>query len=423
MKNLIIFILLIVNLIFINGCKKEGDTTEVTEPKEKAVEIETVEVDETENLIEQLKNYEIVVLEDQGEYHQVRVEYPKFDYEPLDEILSDKQREFEGQIEQAKEFSSEEFRSEGIEEVYSYESNVENVIITDNIVSIYYEGRFYQGGGGFPIKSSLNYDLNNDRIITLDDVLEEHSITLEELADLFAEKLLTDERLYEYHENPELLRAEVEEETKPIESNYSTFTLTDDSITFYGEYYSLFPNAEGIIDIEITWDEVEEYKENKNGKSDTDAVTSRWFYKFGDPVEATNSLKYDDQEYRFTVDLPESWKGKYFVQITKSDFEYFPKEPSKSIVFNMVHDGKYVGYIFSIEVLEGISEEEVKAYYENWPGFEGFIGAGNDVVLIYSRPGEMEAPLYEEPYLEVGNQFSKMVEEDMPKILESLEFY
>lgn len=417
MKQLIIILILTITSVIISGCNNmDKDTAEVTEPKEKSVSME-VEEDKTEDLASQLQNYEIVVLEDYGDYHDIRVEYPKFNYEPLDEILSDKENEFEGQLKQA-----EDFREDGNEDVYSYHIYVEDVNITEDVVSIYYEGRFYHGGG-FSIASSLNYDLKNDRVITLDDVLQEHSISLAEMADLVAENLMIDELLLEYYDNPEKVRDKVEEETKPIESNYSTFTLTDDSITFYKQYFSLFSNADGIVGVEVTWDEVEEYKANYSGKSDTGLIEDRWKYKFGDEVEPSDSLIYDDKEYQFTVELPESWKGKYFIQISKSDFEHFPKEPSKSIVFNMVHNGKYIGYLFSIEVLEGISEEEVKEYYKNWPGFEGFIGAGNNVVLVYARPGEMEAPLYEEPYIEVGNEFAKMVEEDMPKILDTLEFY
>ena len=423
MKHYMFFLLAALLFLFVGGCQdKEADQTEVSEPKEEVIDatIEEDDEDEMEKLIERLKNYEIVVLEDNGEEHHIRIEYPKFHYEPLDDILSDKEKEFEAQLEQA-----EQFREEGFDDVYSYQLNVKNVTVTANIVSVYYEGRFYHGGG-FSIADSFNYDLKHDRIVTLDDVLEEHFITLAELADLAAEKLMADERFLDYYENPEQLREEVREETKPVESNFAVFTLTDEAITFYKQFFSLFPNAEGMVDVEITWDEMEQYINASNGQSDADdaeVVQSRWIYEFGDPVEATESLQYIDEEYRFTVDLPASWKGKYFVQLTKSDFEHFPKEPSKSIVFNMVHEGKYMGYIFSIEVLEDISVEEVNAYYENWPGFEGLIDAGNDVVLVYSRPGEMEAPLYEAPYIEVGNEFSKMVEEDMPKILKTVKFY
>ncbi len=74
---------------------KEADQTEVSEPKEEVIDatIEEDDEDEMEKLIERLKNYEIVVLEDNGEQHHIRIEYPKFHHEPLDDILSDKEKE------------------------------------------------------------------------------------------------------------------------------------------------------------------------------------------------------------------------------------------------------------------------------------------------------------------------------------------
>lgn len=403
-----------------SGVKVTESEVEIMEENQEHTEVknEIIEEEIEKDLVSKLKNYETIVLESTDENHQIIIKYPKFNYAPLDEVLFDKHKEFEGQQEQ-----EEINRLEGIQDYYSYESTFEEPIITESIVSIYFDGRFYQGGG-FSFSNTLNFDLKNDRVITINDVLKQHSISLEVIADLVSQKLITDERFAEFREDPitERYKTAVKEETIPVESNYSSFTLTEKSITFYKQYTSIFSNAMGIVDVEITWDELEDYKEVFYEKTDVESVQGPITYNFGDSVEPENTLKYIDQEYGFSVDIPQSWNDKYLVRIAEDYYENLPKEPSKSIDFSMVDDGKYIGDLFSIEVLEGISEEEVKEYYKDWPGFEGFIGAENGIVLVYTRPGMMPEQLYGEAYVETGNQFSKMVEEDMPKILETLQF-
>lgn len=433
MKNFNMIIPLAIIFLLLSGCNSnempsapEATANKVTaEAKEDATgeqedkEKNKSNVEKTkEDLVPELKDYETIVLEDIKENHNITIEYPKFNYAPLDEVLLNKHKEFEGQQEQV-----EIYREDGLDDYYSYHSTFEKPIITENIVSIYFEGRFYSGGG-FNFSNTLNFDLKNKRVITLDDVLKEHSISLEVMADLVSQKLINDEKFEEHRPDPvtEQYKNDVMKETAPEESNYSSFIQTDDSIIFYKQYYSLFPNSDGIIDVEITWDEVEDYKKNYSESYDTEPVQDFITYEFGDFVEPQRTLKYVDHAYDFSVDIPQSWKGRYIVRTKENYYEHLPIEPSKSIAFSMIEEGKYIGDLFSIKVLEGISEGEVKEYYKDWPGFEGFIGAGNKVVLVYTRPGMLPEQLYEEPYIEIGNQFSIMVEEDMPKILDTLQF-
>jgi len=74
--------------------------------------------------------------------------------------------------------------------------------------------------------------------MTINDVLTQHSTSLDVMADLVADKLIHDDQFALYRDNPvtESYKAAVKEDTLPLEGNYSTFSLTNDSITFYKTY-------------------------------------------------------------------------------------------------------------------------------------------------------------------------------------------
>ncbi|WP_068677364.1 DUF3298 domain-containing protein [Oceanobacillus sp. Castelsardo] len=408
-------------LLLISGCNSNETPTnaEVDENKVEAEEEIKVENEEEveEDLVSKLKNYETIVLEDLKESHDITIEYPKFGFAPLDEIISVRNEEdFKGQQEQA-----ESYRQDGFTDSYSYNITFAEPIITENIVSIYFDGRFYHGGG-FPLSYTINFDLKNERLITLDDVLEEHSTSLEVIADLLAQKLINDERFAQYRDEPvtERYKDAVEKETTPDEKYYSSFTLTDDSITFYKQYPSIMPNAEGIVGIELTWDEVESYMRTAEDDYQKAGTVT---YEFGDSVEPASTLQYTDEDYGFSLTFPESWKDSYLVHETSiTEYHFAPVEPSKVLAVSMVEDGKYIGDVFFIDVLEGVSEQEAKAFYKQGEGFQDFVAEGNGVSLAYGMIGEMPLPLYEEPYLETGNQYAKMAQDDRVTILETVKF-
>lgn len=251
----------VLTILIFSGCS-EKDTNKVVGEEEKEVEDTAVENEKKEkeedvtSIIEKLTEYEKIVLEDVDDDHEIVIEYPKFDYEPLDDFLEVKKEEFEGQINQY-----EMNKSDGINDSFNYHSLLNDVIITENTVSILSEGRFYQGGG-FDFADTLNFDLENEQEITIEDVLEEKSIPLEGLANLVAEKLLTDDEYSDYREEPltDTYKEGVMEETMPELTNFSEFTLTDESITIYKPYTSIFPNSKGITGVEVSWKEITEEK-------------------------------------------------------------------------------------------------------------------------------------------------------------------
>ncbi|MBV6682403.1 hypothetical protein KV679_01725 [Bacillus sp. JRC01] len=139
-------------------------------------------------------------------------------------------------------------------------------------------------------------------------------------------------------------------------------------------------------------------------------------YSFGERVKPTLSLSYNDSDYRFSFGVPLSWLNRYLVQ-TKDTSEIFePYQPSKVIQLSMVEDGKFVGRLVTIGVLEDVTEKEVADHYEGSLGTEAFLAAGDDIVLVYSIPYEPPGQTYEGEYLELGEQYLQMVQEDMEEV-------
>ncbi|WP_042221014.1 RsiV family protein [Oceanobacillus manasiensis] len=437
MKNVILPFTIL--FLIVSGCSNKetgASNTEVAEEKAESEEVEHSkrkseettknehEEDIEEDLVNNLENYETVVLEEVEELKELTIEYPKFSYDPLDEIISG---EMEKEVEHWKSVDAtvESYENPSVDLRYFITKTFEKPIITKEFVSIYFEDRIAMGGTGHSVSHTMTFNLMDEQLITLNDVLKEHETSLEEIAELVAQELISGEKFAEYRGDSasENYKERVYEETEPVESNYESFTLTEKSITFYKQYFSIFPNAAGIVGVEVTWDELKEYQESNMGKfSATELKQDNKTYEFGSSVGPTTTLTYIDNDYGFSMKFPKSWKNKYKVRISEDYYEHLIKDPSKSIVFSMVEDGAFIGDLFSIEVLEDIDEGGVEKYYENWPGFEGYIGAGNGIVLVYTRPGMMPEQLYDEPYINTGNQFSRMVEEDMPDILETLKF-
>ncbi|MDQ0233466.1 DUF3298 and DUF4163 domain-containing protein [Metabacillus malikii] len=421
MKYKITIMLSILLLLFISGCNKEKTTTEAESDDKTAVnEHEEIE----EKTTPKLNGYETIKLEHLDDKKEVTIEYPKFSYRPLDEILkSENEALFNAQQSSLDEMYT---SVEGLGDLkYFFTREFNNPVITDEFVSIYFEDYIYMGGAhGTPGSNAINYDLKNERLLTIHDVLKKHSTNLEVIAALVADKLIHDEKFADYRDEPvsEQYKQSVKGETMPTEGNFSTFTLTSDSIIFYNQYYSIFPNAAGIVDIEITWDEVQAYMKTNDEKLETESGNSSTVYEFGSPLKPMLTTAYTNKEYGFSLNLPKAWRGRYHVRVEESPTSFSSDTSSPSIIFSMVEKGKYVGSLFSINVLEDVSEEEVKAYYRGGSGFEDFLAADNDVVLIYSRPGQLPEQLYEEPYIELGNQFAKMVEEDIPQIIKTVRF-
>lgn len=415
-------------LFILSGCNSlelgsTGKEKKQSEQKATTEEIEKVEAEE-EDLIKNLNSYETIVLEDNQDSHEIMIKYPQFGYPAIDEILEKEMNEtLRVEKEQFEDtFQMElEMKMEGMQPIpYYLTREFEEPVVTDNFVSIYFEDIVFMGGANAHQRSyAFNYDLSNNQIITLDDLLRKYDISLDVISDLVAQQLMEDERFSHWREvfGEQAYRQAVEQETLPLRSNFSDFKMTEESITFYKTYYTLFSNAEGIVGVEFTWNDLEKYIQENDVEFELPP------YVFGDSAIPASSLNYIDEEFGFTFSVPSSWENRYFIYETYVTAHHFaPVMPSKVLAFAMVENGKYMGDLFFLEVLEGVTEEEAQAFYEQASEFQGYATTGNGVSLAYGWIGQMPDPLYNEPYLEVGNRFATMVQDDLPKVLETIEF-
>lgn len=420
MKLVKFIFFLSLSFILLIGCNQDyaSNQKETTDQhaEEKLAEQTNEEEKKDSNmdqLIADLQNYEPKKLEYQDERTFIELEYPQFSYEPLDQII---EKEMKETLEENKEFgmnNEEEIPNGGAD--YAFTRSFDDPVITEDFVSIFFRDRIFWGGPmGMDYGYSFNFDLKTGELISLEDVLDKHQTSLEQLSYWVAKKLIYDEEFAEHRGEvtPEYIQAVVEQ-TRPIKDQYSLFTLTQDSIIFYFDSRLIgFPGFVGMTGIEVFWEEI--------GKEEMEATA---YYIFGDEVEPATDLTYENKEYGLSLEFPESWRGKYIAYEMNPFVWYSPvAEPVAIINFGMVHEGKYIGSLSVIEVYEQTYKEEILDYYQE-PIFGFYLGEGSRYIYVYRKPGELPEQLYYEPYIEVGNEFSEMVEEDFPEILETIKLY
>lgn len=235
-------LLLIVSLILIlTACGT--DTTQNDEPINSEKPTNPPAEEKAEQTIE---GYETITLEEQKDWVNITVSYPKFNVEPLDkEIERAATRKFEEYLainEEPDELALE------YDMLYAYDLNFADPIITDTFVSIEFTEYTYTGGAhGNYISIPFNYNYKKNRFIKIQDVLRGDREKLEKLAQITYNELSQWEGLF---------MDAVVEETAPLWDNFSTFLLTEDSIIILFQPYEVGPYAAGLIDVEIPLEEL-----------------------------------------------------------------------------------------------------------------------------------------------------------------------
>lgn len=145
-------------------------------------------------------------------------------------------------------------------------------------------------------------------------------------------------------------------------------------------------------------------------------------YMWNFPVNVEASTNYTNDQYNFSIQLPDSFAQNYFVRETNAD--WFTKGttevPITMYAFGMGHDGKYVGDIFSLAVFEG-NQTEIDPQLLEGP-FHQTVASKDDLTLVAIFPGELDARLYEEPYLELGNKLGNMTTDVFQKLPNLIQF-
>lgn len=407
MKNITILAL----LLLLVGCSQQGtaDQKETVSEKEKVGTVNEDSVkevvketatkgekeSETEKPLPDLSQYETVKLEKKEESFEIEIEYPSFGYEPIDKLLAgEMQSQFENSQEAAKEIiedpAYEKEEGLGTKIKYSYSVSFKAPVVTDDFVSIYFDVYIYMGGvHGMEQSYAFNYDLKNNRLMNLEDVLSEKGTTLQNVSKLVAEELINSDLFAEYRPDPVTFtyKEDVKKETEPTTTNYYAFSLTEDAIILYKQFYSLFPNSAGVVGVAVSWDKI-------------DAATE----------EKKNDIVYQNDDHHFALRLPASWEGKYVVK--EGDWNVAAEI---SYDFQFMHNGKEICNIFSISVINTESADDT--------GPMNLIANHNGKSYVWNSIMEMPPEFLEGGELqELEEEFARMVNEEVPEIMETFTF-
>ncbi|KRG16467.1 PdaC/SigV domain-containing protein [Lederbergia galactosidilytica] len=406
MKKITLLALLLLVLV---GCSQQGSTDKkgtasekekvsaVDEDSEKEVVKETAKKEEEreiEKLLPDLSQYETVKLEKKEENFEIEIQYPSFGYEPVDKLLADEmQFQFESSQEAAKEIIKDPAYEEeglGTKIKYSYDVSFKEPVVTDDFVSIYFDVYIYMGGvHGTEHSYAFNYDLKNNQLLDLEEVLKRSGTDLNSVSKLVAEELINSGQFAEYRSEPVTFKykEDVKEETKPTLENYYAFSLTEDAIILYKQFYKLFPNSAGVVGVEVSWDKIAAATEEKK-----------------------NDIVYQNNDHQFTLHLPASWEGKYIVK--EGDWNVGAEI---SYDFQFMHNGKEICNIFSISVLDTESAENI--------GPMNLIANHNGKTYVWNPIMEMPPEFWEGGELqELEEEFARMVNEEVPEIMETFTF-
>ncbi|WP_194165623.1 RsiV family protein [Oceanobacillus sp. CFH 90083] len=190
--------------------------------------------------------YDIEKIEKAGEWIEISAEYPVFGMGDMDQLIAREAEsffeKFEAEFAENEEINAQ-TSQEGEERLYFWEP-----VVTDEYVSfMFIDFRFLGGPHPHTSQHPFNYDVNNNRKLTIQDFVKNES-QLSNLSDLIYEKLPSE------HLEEDML----EEVLKPEWDNFNHFILTEDSIVFHYEHYVLGPYAYGVFEAEVTFDELNE---------------------------------------------------------------------------------------------------------------------------------------------------------------------
>jgi len=125
-------------------------------------------------------------------------------------------------------------------------------------------GAFTGGAHGYEVKKSYNYDLENNREITLADIYKNDPSYLEKLSEV-SRRILKEQyavvsgeeressdplAIESYLEN---INSSISSGTEPTKDNFNTFTFTKDGIKIYFAQYQVGPYVMGMPEIEVAF--------------------------------------------------------------------------------------------------------------------------------------------------------------------------
>ena len=149
------------------------------------------------------------------------------------------------------------------DEKFSFNSNFKVIQSNSSYISFVLNyGGFTGGAHGYEINATFNYDVKNQKILTVKDIFPNNPDYLKYLSDASRKYLVsqyatlsdedkkgsTEEAIKEYTKN---MTDMINQGTEPKEENFSSFTFTPDKIRIYFADYQVGPHAIGMPEVEV----------------------------------------------------------------------------------------------------------------------------------------------------------------------------
>ena len=216
---LLIFFVLIIVTYFVGKNTNEG----------------IAEVKDVYNNVESIENCTMEQIVENSDRYKINIFYPVTNYEKLNNKIKETINE---KFENFKEDAS---KGEGITDKIVTLDIKFNISSYNEYISVEFDV-FYDFGGAHPntYTYTISYNVKEDKIITIDDLMEKNDELLNKLHDYFSEKLKENERIKESF-NERMF----EDGLRPVKENFENFIFTKDGIIFIFNRYQVAPYVAG----------------------------------------------------------------------------------------------------------------------------------------------------------------------------------
>src|SRR5690625_777108 len=229
--------------------EEEKAAKEQSDSEAKKTESKQKEKQKQPNVQSPLANYETIEKEHIDGEDEIIVSYPYFSETILDDIITpDMAGRFNDAMDKLDALVKSREELDYVER-FLYKVSFDNPFITEDFISIKFIESIYEGGThGEYWSDPFNYDLKNNKVITLETILKEKDIDLETISDLTIRQIESGEVDIVYFED------KLEEALSPEIENFKDFVLRDNSIIFHFQPYHVGTYYARIVEVEIDWD-------------------------------------------------------------------------------------------------------------------------------------------------------------------------
>lgn len=207
---------------------------------------DTTNVKDVYNNIESIDSCTMEQINEKNDRYNINIFYPVTKYDNLNtkivELINSNIDMFKDYVGKSAELTDKIFTLDIKFNISSY----------NEYISIEFDV-FYDFGGAHPntYTYTINYNTNEEKIITIDELMKKNDGLLNKLHDYFSEKLKEDAKLKEYY-NEEMFN----EGLKPVKENFENFVFTKEGFVFIFNRYQIAPYVAGDFRQVISYDEI-----------------------------------------------------------------------------------------------------------------------------------------------------------------------